>query len=104
MAKEKNVAKLSEAISIDIMDLIPGANYIVVFEEDERYWSSGVEVFKGSGESVFAFLKEMYNYEEWLDEYVEENGTNPSIADREFLSYVSEVNGDGWHFTQIIKL
>ena len=102
MAKEKNVAKLSEAISIDIMDLIPGINYLVVFEEDERYWSSGVEVFKGSGESVFEFLKDMYDYEEWQDEYVEENGTDPS--NREFLSYVSEVNGDGWHFTQIFPL
>jgi hypothetical protein len=102
MAKEKNVARLEEAISIDIMDLIPGLNYFVVFEEDERCYSSGVEVFKGNGESVFAFLKEMYNYEEWQDEYVEENGTDPS--NREFLSYVSEVNGDGWHFTQIFPL
>jgi len=102
MAKEKNVARLEEAISIDIMDLIPGLNYFVVFEEDERYWSSGVEVFKGTGESVFAFLKDMYNYEEWQDEYVEENGSAP--YNREFLSYVSEVNGDGWHFTQIFKL
>jgi len=102
MSKEKNVARLEEAIGIDIMDLIPGANYIVVFEEDERFYSSSVEVFKGNGENVFAFLKDMYDYEAWQDEYVEDNGTDPS--NREFLSYVSEVNGDGWHFTQIFKL
>jgi len=44
----------------------------------------------------------MYNYEEWQDEYVEDNGTDPSNI--EFLSYVSEVNGDGHHFTQIFRL
>ena len=102
MKKEKNVAPLLEAISIDIMDLVPGVNYFVVFEDYDRYDSNGVEVFKGNGESVFAFLKEMYNYEEWQDEYVEDNGTDPS--NREFLSYVSEVNGDGWHDTQIFEL
>ena len=102
MKVEKNVAPLLEAISIDIMDLIPGDNYFVVFEEYDRYDSNGVEVFKGNGKSVFAFLKDMYDYEEWQDEYVEDNGTDPSNI--EFLSYVSEVNGDGHHFTQIFRL
>ena len=102
MSKEKNVTNLEAAIGIDVMDLIPGVNYFVVFEEDERYWSSSTRTYKGTGEGVFEFLKDMYNYEEWQDEYVEENGTDPS--NREFLSYVSEVNGDGWHFTQIFKL
>ena len=102
MSKEKNVTNLEAAIGIDVMDLIPGLNYFVVFEEDERCWSSSTRTYKGTGEGVFEFLKEMYNYEEWQDEYVEDNGTAPS--NREFLSYVSEVNGDGWHFTQIFKL
>ena len=102
MQKEKNVAPLLEAINIDIMDLIPGDNYIVVFEEDERYWSGCVDVLRGNGESVLEFLKDVYEYEEWKDEYVEANGTDPT--NREFLSYVGEVNGDGHHFTKIVKL
>ena len=102
MKKEKSVAPLNPLESINIEDIRPGAHYFVVFEEDERFWDSSSLIFKGMGISVFEFLKEMYNYEEWEAEYIEDNETSPDFA--EFLSWVSEVNGDGHNYTQIFEM
>ena len=105
MKKEKSVAPLNPLESINIEDVRIGTHYFVVSEENDGFWEakdSSTQIFKGMGISVFEFLKEMYNYEEWEAEYIEDNETSPTFA--EFLSWVSEVNGDGYSYTRIYEM
>ena len=93
----KTVAPLQEAVCIDCMDLNLADNYLVVVEDYERYGEGDVTVLRGNGESVIEFLKEQYNFEEWSEE-------EESTIIEDFLEWVSDVNGDGYAYTQIFEL
>lgn len=95
--KMKKLKKLSELKELEKNSRI----YILLLTPYSRVNDLETEVFKGDYSQVVVKLKEVFDYES----YLEDMGYVDSVENTlEFIEYCSGLNGDGADWIELIKL
>jgi len=82
----------------------PTKQYIVTWEEYERYGPCEMEVFFGTGEEVLEKLKEDWDYGDFIEEnYSDDSTESPEKRLKAFLKNCDDRNRDGDDWVQVIE-
>ena len=86
----------------------PTKQYVVTWEEYERYGPGEMGVFFGTGEEVLEKLKEDWGYDDFIEDWEDNfNTTLPESLEKRlkaFLKNCDDRNGDGDDWVQVIEV